>query len=284
MTERLGKKIWSAKIDDESYSTHFCLKALEALKISTKIEPTFLPRDLQQELQDSGDCFFMPTVRTDYKPDEKINPDALYITYNTDIVPFHKLNQFVAYFQTRHIDSIRFKRCNLYNVAQFDWVQESSAESDESGDKYDEVIATISIVFNCKTKLQSGVVEVTVDMEPDHASSSLKPHIYSVVKTACVEIFHQIASESPRYNYRLAVPCPLQSNNPSKRQKPHLLKFQILRDNSVQMYCCECEKHTGEAEADRLPWVNAAYVGPAAYSVYNEGTYVRCLSCSYMCI
>lgn len=274
MTERLAKKIWSAKkIDDQLISTHqFCLKALEALKIITEIQPTFLPRDLRQELQDSGKCFFMPTVRTDYKPDEKINSDALYITYNTDIIPFHKLGQFVEYLQTKYSNSVRLRRCNLYNVAQFNWVKESSTESDE---KYDEIIATISVVFNCKTKLQSGVVEVTINMEPDHASSSVKPHIYSVIKTACVDIFYQIACESPRYHYKLAVPCPLQSTNPSKRHKRHLLKFQIPRDDAVGMYCSECEQYTGEAEAKSLPWVKAAYLGPAAYSVYHDGTSVQ---------
>ena len=246
-------------------STHqFCLKALEALNIITEIKPEFLPQNLQLELRESGKWFFMPTVRTDYKPEEKINPDSLYVTYYTDGVPFHKLGKFVEYLQSRHSDSIKLKTCNFYNVVQFEWVK-SSSESDPA---YDEIIATIGIIFNSNTYSQSGVVQVTVDMEPEHENSIVKLHIYSVIKTACVVIFHQIA---PNFRYKLAVPCPLQSTNPSKRQKRHLLRFQIKRDDGIEMFCLECEQCTGEAEAKRLPWVTAAYQGPATYSVYQEG-------------
>ncbi|XP_064390639.1 uncharacterized protein LOC135338431 isoform X3 [Halichondria panicea] len=263
VTERLAKKIWSATTEDKLSTYQFCLKALEALNIITEIKPEFLPPNLQLELREFGKWFFMPTVRTDYKLVEKINPDSLYVTYVTDSVPFHNLGKFVEYLQSRHSESIRLKTCNSYNMVQFEWVK-SSSESDQ---EYDESMATISIIFNSNAYSQSGVVQVTVDMEPDHENSSVKPHIYSVIKTACVVIFHQMA---PNFQYKLAVPCPLQSTNPSKRQKRHLLPFQIKRTSGIGMYCLECEQYTSEAEEKRLPWVTAAYQGPATYSVYHE--------------
>ena len=271
MTERLARKIWSTKAEDQMSAHVFCLKALEALTIITEIRPNFLPDILQPNHQSFGKCYFMPTVRTGYKKDDNIKSDALYITYDTDIIPFHQLGRFVEYLQSRYDKNIRLKECSNYNEAKFEWVEKPLIQSDE---KKNEPLATISVIFNCQTKLLSGVVQVVVKMEVDDADNSLKQHIYSVMKTACVEIFHKIGSESPRHQYRLAVPCPLQSTKPSTGQKPHLLKFQISQYNGIGMYCTECEQYTTEAEAERLLWVKAAYKGPAAYSVYHAGTYI----------
>ena len=267
VTDRLAKKIWPGKNDDQLTTYEFCLRALLALQFIVPIKRSLLPAESFPDLPEHGDCYFMPTVRTAFSSRQRINHDSLFVTYNTDIVPFHKLGQFVEYLQTRHEKSIRFKPCYSYNMVEFIWIRK--CESDTVADR----VATISVIFQSGSEAvsQGGVVEIKVEMEHEYKESELKLHIYGIVKTASVHVFQQTAKEIPTFSFRLAVACPLQSINPSKKQKSHFLSFQILTEDCIDLYCPECDQTANELESRALLWIQADYHGPRCFDIYMEG-------------
>ena len=235
------------------------------------IKRSILPPEYFPELPEYGDCYFMPNVRPAFCNRPRINHDSLYITYDIAIVPFRKLGQFVEYLQTWHEETIRFKPCSSYNKVEFEWVREPESDNTEK-------VATVSVIFQSGGEAcsQGAAVEVKVDMEPEYKESDEKPYIYSVVKTACVNVFNQTEEEIPALKYKLAIACPLQSVNPLKKQKSHFLPFQISDEDGIGIFCRECGQCTSEQERNRLLWVRAQYHGPKCYDIYPEGEY-NCL-------
>lgn len=275
ISERLAKKLWTGAGEDGMTSFEFCLKALASMKIIVPVETQLLPSEFSEALPKSGDCYFMPSVRTEYYS-KNGSLNSLYVTYETESVPLHKLAQFVVYLQERHRDSIMFKPTLYYNSVQFDWKLDNStkgsvASSSTAGDsstseeKIQKSSVKITIVF------RSEVVEVKVDIAHQFRKSNpdLTEQVYSVLKTACVHVFHQTSCEIPAFRYKLAILCPIQTHSLSAAK--HYLTFRISETNPRKVYCELCERKVDVESDERLLWISAQYHGPLRHSIHHTG-------------
>ena len=277
--ERLAKKLWTGTVEDGMTSFEFCLKALASMKIIVPVETNLLPSEFCENLPKSGECYFMPSVRTEYyAKSESLN--SLYVIYETDSVPFHKLAQFVAYLQERHRNSIMLIPTLYYNSVQFVWKLDSSesVSGDTTGDCSTEEgaqkeskqqnAATITIIFH------RDVIEVKVDINSQFPESNLDvtEEMYSVLKTACVHVLHQTSCEIPAFRYKLAILCPIQSYSLSAAKiKRHYLPFRISEMNPRRIYCDLCERKVDVESSERLLWVIAQYQGPLSRTIHHTG-------------
>ena len=244
LSYELAKHLWSDHCG-------FYLKLLQNLGIIVQVDDI-----LEEACPDSSQCFFMPSLRPYHSRElPSATSTSLLVVFNTEL-PYHKQSDFVVYLKQHFNRRIRFVPKSFYNFLHFKWVGHDGTK-----------IADINIRF------LGELVEISVEMAPEHRRGGFenpRSEICSVLKTACVEVFHNATQELPGLRFDLAIVCPSCAEpSGSGEHKIHYLTFHPLQD-SKELFCEQCQREV-PTDGEGALWVLAAYQGPTSLALDPEG-------------
>ena len=242
----LAKHLWADRCG-------FYLKVLQNLGIIVQVDEI-----LDEACADTSKCFFMPSLRPyHWKDFPTASSTSLVVIFNTEM-PYHKQSDLVVYLKQHHNRHIRFVSENFYNVLHFKWFVSDSVK-----------IADIYVRF------LGELVEISIEMAPEGHQGGLedtRSEICSVLKTACVEVFHKSTQELPGLQFNLAIVCPSYADpKSSSDRKIHYLKFHPLQHSLEELFCDQCQQKVVPS-GERALWVLAAYQGPLGLAMDPEGS------------
>ena len=250
LSYELAKHLWADHCG-------FYLKVLQNLGIIVEINEI-----LDEACPDFSKCFFMPSLRPYHSKElPTASSTSLVVIFNTEM-PYQKQLDLVVYLKQHLEHHIRLVPENFYNILHFKWIGSDRVK-----------FADIHIRF------LGELVEISIEMAPEHSQGrfeELHSEICSVLKTACVEVFHETTQELPGLQFNLAIVCPSCADpRSSSDSKIHYLKFHPLQ-HSVELFCDQCQ-HEVVPGGERALWVLAAYQGPVGLAMDPEGRAVGAL-------
>ena len=246
LTYTLAERIWADKVDrtasDKNTTCNFILRVLKDLRISTKVEMSIEPSLPADEV------YFIPSLRPYLRHRGFSNVSDPLMVYASRIhqVPFDVCVEFLAFTQqqdtTKHLRFILEDRYNVLHLCH------NEAESKLKAD----------ITFRVLN--HEDMVEVNVNVEGrGRESSALREKICSILKTACIEFFHEISRRVSNMSYKFGIVSPTCSR---EAEGPvHFVPFDISVDQDIDGLICHCGKTISLSECSdqsRL-WMMCAY-------------------------
>ena len=266
--EGLATYLWPEEGEDNMTLACFLLKVLQNLKILVPLDSE-LSKSICGDISSSRGqiCYFMPTLRPDFdKTEPKVDSNSLIITYSIAMLPFHLLADMLLHLQRFFGDTITFDPKQFYNTICFMWhnIQERCKA-------------------NIVVRFTGDVVEISVNFISQAPRMSTVIHLFSLLKTACIQFFYQVSTQISDFRYELAIVCPCLNGKPSHadqvtapNSKAHFITFHPLLTGRKSFFCPSCQK---SVSSDKLPWARflwtqVAYQGPSRHSIHPNGTHL----------
>ena len=267
ISERLATYLWPEEGEDKMTLAHFLLKILQELKIIVSIDGILTKCDGGEitAIASKGQvCYFMPTLRPDFdRTETKGDSNSLFVVYNIAMLPFHLLADILLHLQNFFGRAITFDPKPYYNTICFKWHDFQQQQE-----------ANIVVRFGMEQ------VEISVQFLNHAPQMSTVTHLFSSLKTACIQIFHQISSRIAGFNYELAIVCPNSNKGPNQSDLTtptsssgcHFITFHplVTREETI---CQSCMK---VVSLDQLPWARllwtrVAFQGPKSHILHPNG-------------
>ena len=225
VSEQLLKHLWPR-------DHHLFLLILTKLGMMVEISDI-----LHHHSPGTSPCYFMPTLRPLYYSHLPTHDSESLIvaTSNLPIIPYDVQSQFVIAMQNACKKDIEFMPTQYFNALHFCWNKESQTATDK-------ISADIFIRF------MGEIAEIEVKCAPNNSSSL--GTVCSIVKTICIDVFQQLAKQSPEIKYHFGFVCPNSTGT-----QPHYVYFHVQRGIQT-LHCNKC----GEpkvASAKKRIWMQA---------------------------
>ncbi len=222
---RTLKSLWQGQAGEMSVSDFF-IKVIDNFGMLTDI---------------GNDEYYIPSLKSDYD-ESSLHPDSLVITSSRPYFPLRKQTEFIKYFRNSNTlkEKVNFWRTsdsgkNFCNVTYFSC-------------NHEKVSTTLKVRFSFQ------FIEVSVEEK--------NPGIYSLLKTALVDIMNTIGKG--RYRFSFNIMCP--------NAKDHFIPFQILGSSIEKCPKCQFQiNNKDEKLANRLLWVQSAFQRPPYSVVHPDG-------------
>ena len=225
VSEQLLKHLWPR-------DHHLFLLILTKLGMMVEISDI-----LHQHCPGSSPCYFMPTLRPLYYSQLPAHDSESLIvaTSNLPIIPYDVQSQFVIAMQNACKKDIEFMPTQYFNTLHFCFNKQSQTAADK-------ISADIFVRF------MGEIAEIEVKCTPNNTSSL--GTVCSIVKTICIDVFQQLAKQSPEIKYHFGFVCPNSTGT-----QPHYVYFHVQRGIQT-LHCNKC----GEpkvASAKKRIWMQA---------------------------
>ena len=237
ISKRLMKSIWQGSTGGHMTLSDFYISLLQNCGLSSKC---------------GSDRYYIPSLIS--KVDTfipKQDSSSLIVTYGS-YIPYRKLCEFVKYFCSNEKLQTYFElgRSSYCNTIVFSW----RSQLDNN--------AAVTVRFS------HSFIEVAVGHVIDGIAMGT---IYSIVKTAVVDIMCQISASIKSFRFNLNIVCPGTKSEP----KLHFIPFNILKCSVNLIQCPTCAEKLdilNEAHKQRLLWLQAAFTGSPLSAVGTEST------------
>ena len=262
ISEKMAMYLWPKEGEGKMTQAHFFLSVLQQLKV---ILPS---NDLQLETSDTilggGKFYYMPLLRSDCDAAELTDDsNSLIIIHNNAVLSFHLLADMILQLQSSFGTSVTFEPSPNYNTIHFKWHNNSQ--------EYHEA--------NIVVRLLMEQVNISVKFLSHGPHMSTVTRIYSQLKTACIQIFHQISTQVKGLNYCFAFVCPHSIKNPipkhatrdllsiSTTEKIHFVSFHPHATRDQTFLCQTCKDLV---PTDKLPWARLLWAQVACKELSRD--------------
>ena len=262
ISDKMAMFLWPKEGDGRMTQANFFLTVLKQLKV-------ILPSsDLQLEVSDGiiggGKFYYMPLLRSECDAAEVIDDsNSLIIIHNSAVLSFRLLADTILQLQSSFGTTITFEPSPNHNTIYFKW-HDSSQEHCEA---------------NIVICLLTDQVDISIKFPSQAPCTSTVTRIYSQLKTAFVQIFHQLGKQVKGLNYEFGFICPHNINSPIPQHatrnlsyistKVHFVSFHPYVMEEQAFFCQTC-KHLVPSE--KLPWARLLWTKVACQELTRDTT------------
>ena len=259
VSEDLAMYLWPAEGEGKMTQAHFILSVLKELKIIIPVNG-LLKTDSGKIIK-GHHCYFMPSLRPDFDEPKLIGEsNSLIITHNIAILPSQLLADVLFHVQNCFGTTITFDPKPYCNTICFKWC--------DSQKLYE---ANIVVRFLMEH------TEISVKFLNHAPHMSTVTRVFSQLKTACIQFFHQISTRLKGLDYELAIVCPNSNRDANHTHNPptgkvHFITFHPLATGEQTLLCQTCKELVPSEKLPwtRLLWTQVAYMGPSRDTMNHD--------------
>ena len=259
LTYTLAREIWvddpdttSSRHKIQNEKCNFMLRILQDLKIATKLDlAIYRSEEESLDISAAEQLYFIPSCRHYFSHTQpsKESSSLIIAAFGIHQAPFDVYSEFLHFIQQQQqerIKLLKFVRDHQYDALHLKWVENELLQAD--------------IHFRLLDFEDYVEVSVCPSVKPGvHESHifQLKQRVCSMMKTFCVEFFHEVSEFVSTMKYEFCVVSPVCT----KEDRVHLVPFQIVGDHSIHsLECRTCQRQVSlQQSQDRALWITCAY-------------------------
>lgn len=234
LPDHLLKSLWQGSTEDLMSLSDFYISVLQTAGLSCKC---------------GEDQYYIPSLIS--KCDSfipKFDSTSLIVVSDGLDIPYRKQCEFVKYFSSHEQlkELLEFRKSSYYNTTLFSWKSKSDSNP------------AVTVRFS------RGFIEVGIGK----IFNGMLGIVYSVVKTAVVDILRKIGSNMKSFRFKLNIVCP------GSQPKLHFIPFDMLDTSVDAVQCPTCAERLNpmnKMHAQKLLWIQAAYTGSPLSAIHTDG-------------